>query len=72
MCQSGCRRTLVAGSSLGISKISDLIAQAKAHPEAISCAVTGVGRLSQLMAELLQSWTDMALRQAQAWRPVLL
>jgi len=52
---------VVANPSLGISKISDLIAQAKAHPGAISCAVTGVGRLSHLTAELLQSWTDINL-----------
>jgi tripartite-type tricarboxylate transporter receptor subunit TctC len=52
---------VVANPSLGISKISDLIAQAKARPGAISCAVTGVGRLSHLTAELLQSWTDIKL-----------
>ena len=52
---------VVASPSLGISKISDLIAQAKAHPGAISCAVTGVGKLSHLAAELLQSWTNIKL-----------
>jgi len=52
---------VVASPSLGISKISDLIAQAKARPGAISCAVTGVGRLSHLTVELLQSWTDIKL-----------
>ena len=52
---------VVASHSLGINKISDLIAQAKASPGAISCAVTGVGRLTHLTAELLQSQADMKL-----------
>jgi tripartite-type tricarboxylate transporter receptor subunit TctC len=52
---------VIANPSLGISKISDLIAQAKARPGAISCAITGVGRLSHMTAELLQSWTDIKL-----------
>src|SRR5262249_49931308 len=46
---------------LGISKISDLIAQAKARPGAISCAITGVGRLRHLTAELLQSRAEIKL-----------
>src|SRR5262245_11231668 len=52
---------VVASPSLGISKISDLIAQAKARPGAISCAVTGVGRLTHLTAELLQSRAEIKL-----------
>ena len=52
---------VVASRSLGIAKISDLIAQAKARPGAISCAVTGVGRLTHLTAELLQSRADIKL-----------
>jgi len=46
---------VVVNPSLGITKLSDLIARAKAHPDDISCAVTGVGRLTHLTAELLQS-----------------
>jgi tripartite-type tricarboxylate transporter receptor subunit TctC len=52
---------VVVNPSLGISNISDLIAQAKARPDAISCAVTGVGRLSHLTAELLQIRADINL-----------
>jgi tripartite-type tricarboxylate transporter receptor subunit TctC len=52
---------VVASHSLGINKISDLIAQAKASPGAISCAVTGVGRLTHLTAELLQSQANIKL-----------
>src|SRR5262245_37860019 len=52
---------VVASPSLGINNISDLIAQARARPGAISCAVTGVGRLTHLTAELLQSRADIKL-----------
>src|SRR6516165_6762129 len=52
---------VVASHSLGINKISDLIAQARARPGAISCAVTGAGRLTHLTAELLQSRADIKL-----------
>ena len=52
---------VVASPSLGINKISDLIAQARARPGAVSCAVTGVGRLTHLTAELLQSRADIKL-----------
>ena len=41
--------------SLGIATLPDLIARAKARPGDISCAVTGIGRLTHLTAELLQS-----------------
>jgi tripartite-type tricarboxylate transporter receptor subunit TctC len=47
--------------SLGISKLSDLIARAKARPGELSCAVTGIGRLTHLAAELLQSRADIKL-----------
>jgi tripartite-type tricarboxylate transporter receptor subunit TctC len=40
--------------ALGISTLSELIARAKARPGEISCAVTGIGRLTHLTAELLQ------------------
>jgi tripartite-type tricarboxylate transporter receptor subunit TctC len=41
--------------SLGIATLPDLIARAKARPGDVSCAVTGIGRLTHLTAELLQS-----------------
>src|SRR5439155_22270272 len=47
--------------SLGITKLSELIWRAKAHPGEVSCAVTGVGRLTHLTAELLQSRADIKL-----------
>jgi len=47
--------------SLGISTLSDLIARAKARPGDISCAVTGIGRLTHLTAELLQSQAGIKL-----------
>jgi tripartite-type tricarboxylate transporter receptor subunit TctC len=47
--------------SLGISKLSDLIDRAKARPGDISCAVTGIGRLTHLTAELLQSQAGIKL-----------
>jgi tripartite-type tricarboxylate transporter receptor subunit TctC len=37
---------IVFTPSLGIKKLSDLIARAKGHPDEISCAVTGIGRLT--------------------------
>lgn len=40
--------------SLGISTLPELIALAKSKPDAISYAVTGVGRLTHLTGELLQ------------------
>ena len=45
---------IVVTPSLGIKKLSDLIARAKGHPDEISCAVTGIGRLTHLTVELLQ------------------
>jgi tripartite-type tricarboxylate transporter receptor subunit TctC len=52
---------VVASPSLGTSNISALNAQAKAHPGVISCAVTGIGRLSHLTVELLQRRSDINL-----------
>jgi tripartite-type tricarboxylate transporter receptor subunit TctC len=46
---------IVVTPSLGIARLSDLIARAKVRPGEISCAVTGIGRLTHLTAELLQS-----------------
>jgi tripartite-type tricarboxylate transporter receptor subunit TctC len=46
---------IVVTPSLGIAKLSDLIWRAKAHPGEVSCAVTGVRRLTHLTAEFLQS-----------------
>jgi tripartite-type tricarboxylate transporter receptor subunit TctC len=40
--------------SLGVATLSDLIGRAKARPGETSCAVTGIGRLTHLTAELLQ------------------
>jgi tripartite-type tricarboxylate transporter receptor subunit TctC len=47
--------------SLGISKLSDLIARSKAHPGEVSCAVSGIGRLTHLAAELLQRQAGIQL-----------
>src|SRR5262249_23203954 len=46
---------IVVNPSLGITTLSDLIARAKGCPGEVSCAVTGIGRLTHLTAELLQS-----------------
>jgi tripartite-type tricarboxylate transporter receptor subunit TctC len=47
--------------SLGINTLPELIALANARPGEISCAVTGVGRLTHLTAELLQMRTGVKL-----------
>jgi tripartite-type tricarboxylate transporter receptor subunit TctC len=47
--------------ALGISKLSDLIARAKAHPGEFSCAVSGIGRLTHLTVELLQRQAGIQL-----------
>jgi tripartite-type tricarboxylate transporter receptor subunit TctC len=39
---------------LGINSLPELIAHAKKHPDTVSYAVTGVGRLTHLTGELLQ------------------
>ena len=52
---------IVAAPSLGITKLADVIARTKAHPGEMSCAVTGIGRLTHLTAELLQNRADIKL-----------
>jgi len=52
---------VAAAPSLGITTLADLIARAKQRPGALSCAVTGVGRLTHLTGELLQSRADIKL-----------
>ena len=52
---------IVVNPSLGITTLSDLIARAKARPGEVSCAVTGIGRLTHLTAELLQSRAGIEL-----------
>jgi tripartite-type tricarboxylate transporter receptor subunit TctC len=52
---------VVVAPSLGISKLPDLIARAKDRPDEISCAVAGIGRLTHLTAELLQSRAGIKL-----------
>jgi len=45
--------------ALGVTSLPQLIARAKERPGELSCAVTGVGRLTHLTAELLQSRADI-------------
>jgi tripartite-type tricarboxylate transporter receptor subunit TctC len=52
---------IVVTPSLGVTKLSDLIARAKKRSNEISCAVTGIGRLTHLTAELLQSRAGIKL-----------
>src|SRR6516162_2888750 len=52
---------IVVTPSLGMKNLSDLIARAKGHPDEISCAVTGIGRLTHLTAELLQDRAGIKL-----------
>jgi tripartite-type tricarboxylate transporter receptor subunit TctC len=47
--------------SLGITSLPQLIARAKKEPGKISIAVTGIGRLTHLTGELLQTRTDIKL-----------
>jgi tripartite-type tricarboxylate transporter receptor subunit TctC len=47
--------------SLGISSLPELIALAKKQPGTVSIAVTGVGRMTHLTGELLQSKADIKL-----------
>jgi tripartite-type tricarboxylate transporter receptor subunit TctC len=47
--------------SLGVSSLPEFVAWAKARPGEISCAVTGIGRLTHLTAELLQSRAGIRL-----------
>ena len=52
---------VAAAPNLGIKTLPDLIARAKQRPGEMSYAVTGVGRLTHLTGELLQSQTDIKL-----------
>src|SRR6516165_10858460 len=52
---------IVVTPSLGIKSLPDLIARAKGNPDEISCAVTGIGRLTHLTAELLQDRAGIKL-----------
>jgi tripartite-type tricarboxylate transporter receptor subunit TctC len=52
---------IVVTPSLGVTRLSDLIARAKKRSNEISCAVTGIGRLTHLTAELLQSRAGIKL-----------
>src|SRR5262249_53745659 len=74
ICQSSCRVTLprsgsraenpmfiVVTPSLRIKNLPDLIARAKGRPDEISCAVTGIGRLTHLTAGLLQDRAGIKL-----------
>jgi tripartite-type tricarboxylate transporter receptor subunit TctC len=45
---------IAVGPKLGVKTLPELIARAKAHPDQISCAVTGIARLTGLSAALLQ------------------
>jgi tripartite-type tricarboxylate transporter receptor subunit TctC len=47
--------------SLGVSTLPELIALAKKQPGTISIAVTGVGRMTHLTGELLQTKADIKL-----------
>ena len=52
---------IAAAPSLGAATVAGLIALAKKRPREISYAVTGVGRLTHLTGELLQSRADIEL-----------
>lgn len=52
---------IAAAPALGIKNLPDLIARAKQRPGEMSYAVTGVGRLTHLTGELLQSRADIKL-----------
>lgn len=52
---------VAAAPSLGVTTLADLIARAKERPGALSYAVTGVGRLTHLTGELLQSRAGIKL-----------
>jgi len=53
---------IAASPKSGISSIPDLIARAKAHPNELSYASTGRGRLTHLTMELLQARAGVQLR----------
>jgi tripartite-type tricarboxylate transporter receptor subunit TctC len=53
---------ICASASSGIKTLSDLIARAKQHPNQISFAATGIGRITHLTGLLLQSRADIKLQ----------
>jgi tripartite-type tricarboxylate transporter receptor subunit TctC len=53
---------VAAAPSAGITSVADLIARAKQRPGELSYAVTGVGRLTHLAGELLQSQAGIKLQ----------
>jgi tripartite-type tricarboxylate transporter receptor subunit TctC len=53
---------IAAAPSSGITNMADLIARAKRRPGEVSYAITGVGRLSHLTGELLQSQAGIELQ----------
>jgi tripartite-type tricarboxylate transporter receptor subunit TctC len=50
---------VVVSPALRIGTLPELIARTKSHPDEISCAVTGIGRLTHMTAELMQSRAGM-------------
>jgi tripartite-type tricarboxylate transporter receptor subunit TctC len=52
---------IAASPASGIKSLADLIAAAKQHPGELSYAATGVGRITHLTSELLQSRTGIKL-----------
>jgi len=53
---------ICASAASGITSLADLIARAKAHPGEISFAATGIGRITHLTGELLQSRAGIKLQ----------
>lgn len=59
-----CRQPMFIGASplSGIKTVTDLVEKAKQKPGELSYAATGVGRITHLTMELLQSRTDIKLQ----------
>ena len=53
---------ICASATSGIKTLPDLIARAKQHPNQISFAATGIGRITHLTGLLLQSRADIKLQ----------
>ena len=53
---------ICASAASGIKTLPDLIARAKQHPNQISFAATGIGRITHLTGLLLQSRADIKLQ----------
>ena len=53
---------ICANAASGIKTLPDLIARAKQHPNQISFAATGIGRITHLTGLLLQSRADIKLQ----------